>query len=149
MPFADTPFQLYLAPEYPNHLLPPAPGGGRYDQREVFVTRHYEIVYIFDSSLEEPAIAERLARFHALLGDGTQVSVNHWGKRTLTYPIKRKETGYYVVSQFEATPDRLPEFERAVKLDDGVLRFLVVLAEGEMPAPIPVEAAVVAEEEEE
>jgi len=45
----------------------------------------------------------------------------------------------------------LPEFERAIQLDDGVLRFLLVRAEGEAPAPLPVEAAVAVgvEEEEE
>ena len=114
------------------------------------MTRRYEVVYIFDSALEEPAVSERLARFHALLGAETQVTVNHWGKRTLTYKMKRHDTAYYVVAQFEASPSVLPEFERAVKLDDGVLRFLVVVAEAATPAPVPVEpAAVVAAEEEE
>jgi len=113
------------------------------------VTRRYEVVYIFDSALEEPAITEKLAKFHALLGEGVQVTVNHWGKRTLTYKLKRHETGYYVVVQFEAPAAVLPEFERAVKLDDGVLRFLVVLAEAATPAAVPVEPAVVAAVEEE
>jgi small subunit ribosomal protein S6 len=115
-----------------------------------FVTRRYEVVYIFDSALEEPAVSEKLAKFHALLGEGVQVTVNHWGKRTLVYRLKRHDTGYYVVVQFEAEPVVLPEFERAIKLDGGVLRFLVVLAEAATPAPLPVEAAVaVAVEEEE
>ena len=113
------------------------------------MTRRYEVVYIFDSALEEPAVTERVTRFHALLGADVQVTVTHWGKRTLTYKLKRHETGYYVVAQFEAPPSVLPEFERAVKLDDGVLRFLVVLAEAVTPTPVPVEPAVVAAVEEE
>ena len=115
------------------------------------MTRRYEVVYIFDSALEEPAVTEKVTRFHALLGAGVQVTVSHWGKRTLTYRLKRHDTGYYVIAQFEAEPAVLPEFERAVKLDDGVLRFLVVLAEAATPAPVPVESpvAAVAEEEEE
>jgi len=93
--------------------------------------RQYEAVYIFDSALEEAAINEKLARFHALIqqpGEDT-IKVNHWGKRTLAYPIKKRETGYYVVANFEAKATALPEFERAIKLDDGVLRFLVVVTE--------------------
>ena len=113
------------------------------------MTRRYEVVYIFNSALEEPAVTEKLARFHALLGPDVQVAVNHWGKRTLTYKMKRHDTGYYVIAQFEAEPSVLPEFERAVKLEDGVLRFLVVLAEAATPAPVPVEPAVVAAAEEE
>ena len=113
------------------------------------MTRRYEVVYIFDSAIEEPAVSEKLARFHALLGPDVQVTVNHWGKRSLVYRLKRHETGYYVIAQFEAAPSVLQEFERAVKLDGGVLRFLVVLAEAATPAPVPVEAPVAAAVEEE
>jgi small subunit ribosomal protein S6 len=114
------------------------------------MTRRYETVYIFDSALEEPAITEKLERFHALLstdGKGSVTNVNHWGKRTLAFPIKKRETGYYVVAQFEVAADLLREYERVVKLDEGVLRFLVVVREREQPQPMPV-AAIPAELEE-
>jgi small subunit ribosomal protein S6 len=136
-----------------SHLLPLTPAGAAQTEGEVwFVTRRYEVVYIFDSALEEPAVTERLARFHGLLGDGVEVSVSHWGKRTLNYRTKHHDTGYYVVAQFEASPPVLPEFERAVKLDEGVLRYLVVLAEAAPPPAAPAAEpapAGAAEEEEE
>ena len=52
------------------------------------MTRQYEVVYIFDSALEETAINERLARFHALIQQaGVEApQVNHWGKRTWPTP---------------------------------------------------------------
>jgi small subunit ribosomal protein S6 len=102
------------------------------------MTRQYEVVYIFDSALEETAINERLARFNTLIQQpGVEPpQVSHWGKRTLSYPIKKHETGYYVVAKFDADPTALPEFERAIKLDDGVLRFLVVVNEGAQPVPV-------------
>lgn len=93
--------------------------------------RQYEAVYIFDSALEEAAISEKLTRFHTLVQQPGEDSLklNHWGKRTLAYPIKKRETGYYVIANFAAEAKQLPEFERAIKLDDGVLRFLVVVNE--------------------
>jgi small subunit ribosomal protein S6 len=100
------------------------------------MARRYETVYIFDPALEEPAITERLERFHALLtkdGKGTITNLAQWGKRTLAYPIKKKDAGHYVVAQYETAADLLPEYERAVKLDEGVIRFLVVVSEG-LPA---------------
>ena len=113
------------------------------------MTRRYEVVFIFDAALDEAACNERLTRFHALLGEGVQPNVNHWGKRTLAFPIKRHETGYYVISQFEAEPKTLPEFERAIKLEESVVRFLVV-AQGPEPAkPVPVEVPAGAEEDDE
>jgi small subunit ribosomal protein S6 len=111
------------------------------------MSRQYEIVYIFDSALDEGQVDERLAKFHALLQTPEHpepvTATNHWGKRTLAYPIGRKETGYYVVVQFDAAADQLPEFERAIKLDESVLRHLVVLNEGVTTA-----AAVAAERDE-
>ena len=102
------------------------------------MTRQYEVVYIFDSALEEAAINEHLARFHALIQQpgAEPPQVSHWGKRTLAYAIKKHETGYYVVSKFDTAGTALPEFERAIKLDESVLRFLVVVNEGAQPVPV-------------
>jgi small subunit ribosomal protein S6 len=95
--------------------------------------RLYEAVYIFDAVLDETAINQKLERYHELVtGDGGEVaSVDHWGNRQLAYPIEKKKTGYYVVAQINGDPTALPEFERALKLDEGLLRYLVVLNEGE------------------
>ena len=95
--------------------------------------RLYEVVYIFDAVMDETSINEKLERFHELItGDEGEVSaVDHWGNRQLAYPIDKKKTGYYVVAQVTGDPDALPEFERILKLDEMLLRYLVVLNEGE------------------
>ncbi len=101
--------------------------------------RRYEAVYIFDSVLEEAAVTEKLEKFHALIpqSEGVTMDVAHWGKRTLAYPVGGREAGYYVVAKFEAAATMLPEFERALKLDEGLLRHLVILDEGAQMAPTP------------
>lgn len=102
------------------------------------MTNRYEVVYIFDSALEEAQVNEHLEKLHALLKTAETPEpirqVNHWGKRTLAYPIKRREVGYYVVVQFETPAKQLAEFERLIKLDDSVIRHLVVIDEGATPA---------------
>ena len=107
------------------------------------MSRKYEIVYIFDSALEEPQVNERLARFHELLKNADHpepiTDISHWGKRTLAYPIKNREQGNYVVAQFETEQRLLDEFERALKLDEGVLRYLVVINEGLATVPTTVD----------
>ena len=113
------------------------------------MSRRYETVYIFDGSLEEAQVNEKLNRFHALLtkdSKGTIGNVSHWGKRTLAYRLKKKETGYYVVAQYETDGTLLAEYERAVKLDEGVLRYLVVIAPPEPARPVVAAAPIGADD---
>ncbi len=99
-------------------------------------SRTYEAVYIFDSALEDAAINERLDRFHGMLSASGDISIEHWGRRQLAYPIKRREAGYYAIARFTLGDVKvLPEFERALKLDEGVLRYLISLHERELGAP--------------
>ena len=104
--------------------------------------REYELVYIFDSTLEEPQVKEHLERFHDLLktpDSPTPITTeNHWGKRTLAYQIRGKDVGYYVVVHFTADPSLLGELERAIKLDEAVIRYLIVLNEGFSPSGVSV-----------
>ena len=57
------------------------------------MTRQYEAVYIFDSTLEDTAINEKLGRLHGLLGNPGDLDVNHWGRRQLAYPIQNLVKG--------------------------------------------------------
>ena len=97
--------------------------------------RTYEAVYIFDSTLEDAAITDKIGRFHELLAPVGEVTLEHWGRRQLAYPIKRKENGYYVIARFDTDPKQLPEYERALRLDDSVIRYLVALHEHDLGAP--------------
>ena len=98
-------------------------------------TRPYEIVYIFDSALEDATIAEKLEKFHTLLELAEPAEIEHWGRRQLAYKIGRHEAGNYVIANVKAGPATLPEFERALKLDDSVVRYMVSLIERVLGAP--------------
>jgi small subunit ribosomal protein S6 len=96
--------------------------------------RKYEVVYIFHPALTEAQVNEKLEKFHALLTrtEGAEVEVvDHWGVRQLAYEIGKQGQGYYVVAQSTSNPDDLSGFERILKLDEELLRYLVVLSEGE------------------
>lgn len=96
--------------------------------------RVYEIVTIFSSNLGEDEITAKVDGFNQLLtqSDGAEVLVvEPWGTRQLAYPINKTVQGYYVVSHVRGAASDLPEFERALTLDADVLRYLVVVNEGE------------------
>ena len=103
------------------------------------MAREYEVVYILDTTLDEAQVNELLERHHDLLKSpetaNPVTNLDHWGKRVLAYPIKGKEQGYFVVARIETQPHLLNEFERVLKLDEAVLRYLIVISEG-VTAPV-------------
>jgi small subunit ribosomal protein S6 len=100
--------------------------------------RDYEVVYIFKSTLGTEDIESRVQTYHEKILAGPDAAITavvHWGKRELAYPIEDEKNGYYVVAQFSSPPEVLTGFERALKLDDDLLRHLLVISEGELPTP--------------
>jgi small subunit ribosomal protein S6 len=103
--------------------------------------KNYEVVYIFDTAVGEDRIPEKLTRYHDLLtgdGKGQITATDVWGRRQLAFPIKKKSAGNYVIAQFSAEQETLPEFERLLKLDEELLRYLVVEHHGEPTAPMSI-----------
>ena len=96
--------------------------------------RLYEVVYILDPALLEDAVTAKLEKIHELVtSKGGEVSASdHWGTRQLAYPINKQTAGYYVVAHFTAPAEALPEYERLLKLDLEVMRYLLVVSEGEL-----------------
>ncbi len=107
--------------------------------------RAYEVVYIFHPALAQEEMAARLEKFHQLATrtEGAELlAVDHWGARQLAYQVSGQNQGYYVVSQFRGDPADVSEFERILKLDDDLLRYLVVLSEGEPTSGMSIVAEV-------
>lgn len=99
------------------------------------MSRTYESVVIFDSTLAESQVEDRVERFKGILsGDGSSAfEVDHWGKRKLAYPIQKNEQGIYAVLRYEAEPDEVKEFDRIARLDEMVLRHLTVVNPPQAP----------------
>lgn len=103
--------------------------------------KNYEVVYIFDTAVAEDKVQEKLSRYHELLtgpGKGEITATDVWGRRQLAFPIKKKSAGTYVVVQFSSGEEALPEFERLLKLDEELLRYLVVQHHGEPTQPMSI-----------
>ena len=91
--------------------------------------RKYEIMYILRANLDEEARKAEMEKLAALIEkDGAKVEKTDesFGLRDLAYPIDDEVKGYYVVLKVTAEQSGLNEFNRKVKHDANVLRFLVV-----------------------
>ncbi len=95
------------------------------------INGNYEVVYILDPNLTEEATAALVERFKALVeSKGTLGEVNEWGKRHLAYPINDLTEGYYVLMTFTATPDLPAELDRQLRINDSVMRSIIVCNDG-------------------
>ena len=109
--------------------------------------RAYEIVVIFDATLEEEAIRPVLDRAMApITKDGGKVTTDRWGKRRFAYELKHRWEGNYVLLAFEAEPSTIAEIDRVLYLADEVLRHKVIrvpdhIAGRERRKPTPSEVA--------
>ena len=90
----------------------------------------YESVIIINPSIEEQAIKDLVKKFTDLINnEGKVESVDERGTQKLAYPINKKEEGYYVVINFEAKPDSIAELERNYRIEDNIMKFIVIRKE--------------------
>ena len=96
----------------------------------------YEVMYVIDTALEDSARNELINRFSNVVADngGIVDRVDEWGKRRLAYAINKKTEGYYVLLYIQAPSDLPAELERNFKINENVLRYMVIRYEGELPA---------------
>ena len=87
----------------------------------------YEVIYVVDPAVGEEGIAALVEKFNGIVGGyGTVTSVDEWGKRRLAYDVKKFTDGFYVLINFEAAPAEIKEIDRVLKINDEVLRHLIV-----------------------
>ncbi len=88
----------------------------------------YESMYILKPTLEEEARAALIAKFSDIVASngGEVEQVDEWGMKKLAYPIDYIDDGYYVLMTFAAPPSLPLELERNYKINDNVMRFMVI-----------------------
>lgn len=77
---------------------------------------------------EAAAITEGVSQMVAANG-GQVTQVDLWGKRRLAYPIGKLREGQYVLMQIQQGPNAVTELERSLKLQEQIIRHLIVRRE--------------------
>lgn len=86
--------------------------------------RQYEMMVILDPEIEERTVAPSLDKYLSVVttAGGSVDKVDIWGRRRLSFEIKKKSEGIYAVVDFTATPDTAKELDRQLRLNEAVLR---------------------------
>ena len=91
------------------------------------VKANYETVIVLSVKNGDDAVQALVEKFKALIEkNATLQSIDEWGKRKLAYLINKESEGYYVLVNFESTPEFPAELDRIYKITDGVLRSIII-----------------------
>ena len=88
----------------------------------------YELLYVISPRLSAEDAEDTVGRIGALIEDagGSISMVDRWGRRRLAYPIRGHYEGSYVLTHLRMPGERAAEFERALHINEGILRHLLV-----------------------
>ena len=96
--------------------------------------RTYEALYIGSPELEDgdiQTLSQEVETFITSNG-GTIVRSEIWGKRKLAYLVKKYSEGNYILLRFQAKPDFIQKLEQWFKLNDSIIRYMVLLFDDHM-----------------
>ena len=97
----------------------------------------YETIFIVPPDLPGPRLDEFIEKIKSLVlskEGGEIVSIEKWGRRRLSYPIRRQREGFYVFITFKAHPSILAELTKLYRVSEDIIRELTCIA----PRPNPV-----------
>ena len=93
--------------------------------------RRYELMVILDPELEERTVAPSLETYLKIIKEsgGKVDKLDMWGKRRMTFEMKKKSEGIYAVIDMHCEPAAIKELDRQLNLNEAVLRTKVVRPE--------------------
>ena len=96
--------------------------------------REYETTFIVQPEISEEGNAALLAKLDGVLENAgaSRLMCEDHGKRKLAYEIKKFHKGHYYTLMFLDEGQVVPDVERALRLDESVLRFLTIQAAEEV-----------------
>ena len=105
---------------------------------------HYETMFLYAPELAETAVKKEVSLLKGKISkiaeqENAITFEDHWGKRKLEYSIKKRETGYYIVLQYNFPGQEMREFDEELRLDQNILRHLTIKVPAKEESPLTYE----------
>ena len=102
----------------------------------------YESVIIGRQDLTPGQFETLLEKFIAVIQSfkGEIKKRENWGIRNLAYKINKNRKGHYMLLNIDGPPEAIQEYERLMRLDEDIIRFLTIKIKSidEKPSPLMV-----------
>lgn len=108
---------------------------------------NYQLTILITNKLDEKARQAVLDSVSKEVGEKAKTEL--WGVRGLAYPIKHEEKAFYAHYNFEAEPATIPVIDRRMKLNEDIIRYLLIKIEDkDLPKAVSPEKKASAKKEE-
>ncbi len=100
----------------------------------------YESVIIGRQDLTPSQFEALIGKFISILQSfkGEIKKRENWGIRNLAYKINKNRKGHYMLLNIDGPPEAILEYERLMRLDEDIIRFLTMKIKSidENPSPL-------------
>ncbi len=109
------------------------------------LSHEYETLLIVRPDIEDAAVFGIAEKVEAVLTEngGHILDREDWGKRKLSYPIKKHLKGHYIRMNYLSPAELVAEIERRIRIEDDVVRFMTVRLADAVDVPTRIEQAAV------
>ena len=91
--------------------------------------KNYELVYVVRPNAEDEVKEAVLNKIQEVISANGEVEKGDtWGNRKLAYQIAKFSEGFYVLVNFKASADLPKELDRNLKINENVIRHMIVCA---------------------
>lgn len=93
------------------------------------MARTYETAFILNAGLDDAGIEQQLGKIDELVvGEGGSVKKwEKWGKRRLSFEIKKQTEGFYAFLTFEGEPAIVAALDTTYRLDENIIRHMTLV----------------------
>ena len=91
--------------------------------------KNYELVYVVRPNAEDEVKEAVLNKIQEVISANGEVEkVDTWGNRKSAYQKAKFSEGFYVLVNFKASADLPKELDRNLKINENVIRHMIVCA---------------------
>ena len=93
--------------------------------------RNYQSVLILKPDLDEAQVDQSVEKITAIINkfDGSVLHLDKWGKKRLSYRVKKNKFGYYLNIYHTCEPVKVPDLEKEYQLWELIIKYLVIRLE--------------------
>jgi len=98
--------------------------------------KDYECAVILVPNLGTDGLQAATKKYSEIItsNGGSLTEIDEWGKRSLAYEINYHREGYYYFYKFRGTNEVLSELNRQMRIDENVIRHMIVRDEYKVTA---------------